>query len=89
MHYFFPSSAIGMPQIETVRVFNPHPGNTLRMDSLEGSTPHFHCSFFQDKVRSLPHMRTSDSCIGGLCTVLCSNGITRRAHQQAHLHCQP
>ena len=47
--YFF--SAIGMPHIETVRVFNPHPENTLRMLSISGSTPHFHCSFFQDKVR--------------------------------------
>ncbi|XP_038063228.1 transmembrane protein 131-like [Patiria miniata] len=46
----FGEHAIGMPEIATVRVFNPHPENTLRMLSISGSTPHFHCSFFQDKV---------------------------------------
>ncbi|XP_071786597.1 transmembrane protein 131-like [Asterias amurensis] len=48
----FGEHAIGMPEIATVRVFNPHPENTLRMLSISGSTPHFHCSFFQEKVVS-------------------------------------
>ncbi|XP_071504186.1 transmembrane protein 131-like, partial [Diadema antillarum] len=46
----FGEHAVGMPEIRTVRVVNPHPENTLRMLSISGTTPHFHCSFFQEKV---------------------------------------
>ncbi|XP_022100300.1 transmembrane protein 131-like isoform X2 [Acanthaster planci] len=46
----FGEHAIGMPELATVQVFNSHPENMLRMLSISGSTPHFHCSFFQDKV---------------------------------------
>ncbi|PIK44908.1 putative transmembrane protein [Apostichopus japonicus] len=41
---------IGMPQIATVRVFNPQQQSSLRMVSISGTTPHFHCSFFQEKA---------------------------------------
>ncbi|XP_041456206.1 transmembrane protein 131-like isoform X2 [Lytechinus variegatus] len=46
----FGEHAVGMPEIRTVRVFNPHHENMLRMLSISGTTPHFHCSFFQEKV---------------------------------------
>eukprot|EP00057_Strongylocentrotus_purpuratus_P022121 XP_011676595.1 PREDICTED: transmembrane protein 131 isoform X5 [Strongylocentrotus purpuratus] len=45
----FGEHAVGMPEIRTVRVFNPHHEN-MRMLSISGTTPHFHCSFFQEKV---------------------------------------
>ncbi|XP_077984160.1 transmembrane protein 131-like [Glandiceps talaboti] len=46
----FGEQPIGMPKIETVVIHNPHSENSIRMLSISGSTPHFHSSFFQDKV---------------------------------------
>ena len=41
---------VGMPRIEKVIVQNNDPKNSLHLLSISGSTVHFHCSFFQDKV---------------------------------------
>ncbi|XP_070552188.1 transmembrane protein 131-like isoform X2 [Ptychodera flava] len=46
----FGEQPIGMPKIETVTIHNPHPENNIRMLSISGNTPHFHSSFFQDKL---------------------------------------
>nr|XP_006822281.1 PREDICTED: transmembrane protein 131-like [Saccoglossus kowalevskii] len=46
----FGEQPIGMPKIETVIILNPHPENSIIMLSISGNTPHFHSSFFQDKV---------------------------------------
>ena len=39
-----------MPSIRTVAIINPHTEQTLQLQSLSGSTVHFHASFFQSKV---------------------------------------
>ena len=41
---------VGMPHMEQVTVHNPDPEISLHLLSISGSTLHFHCSFFQDKV---------------------------------------
>ena len=41
---------VGMPRMEKVIVQNTDTKNSLRLLSISGSTVHFHCSFFQDKV---------------------------------------
>ena len=41
---------VGMPYMEKVTVHNPDTQNSLHLLSISGSTLHFHCSFFQDKV---------------------------------------
>ena len=50
-----------MPRMEKVIVQNTDTKNSLHLLSISGSTVHFHCSFFQDKV--------STSVI--VCVVLC------------------
>ena len=44
---------VGMPRMEQVTVYNTDRNNNLHLLSISGSTAHFHCSFFQDKV-SMP-----------------------------------
>lgn len=44
---------VGMPHMEQVTVHNPDPHTNLHLLSISGSTLHFHCSFFQDKVSQL------------------------------------
>ena len=39
-----------MPRMEQVTVRNTDRKNNLHLLSISGSTAHFHCSFFQDKV---------------------------------------
>ena len=39
-----------MPRMEKVIVQNTDTKNSLHLLSISGSTVHFHCSFFQDKV---------------------------------------
>ncbi|XP_013418594.1 transmembrane protein 131-like isoform X2 [Lingula anatina] len=46
----FDEHAVGMPHMETVTVHNPDTINSLHLLSISGSTLHFHCSFFQDKL---------------------------------------
>ena len=45
--------SVGMPSIRTVSVLNPHTEQNLQLQSISGSTVHFHASFFQSKVSSL------------------------------------
>ena len=44
-----------MPQMQHVTVHNPDTHNSLHLLSISGSTLHFHCSFFQDKVSCQLH----------------------------------
>ena len=44
------SRPVGMPRMEKVTVHNADTDNNLHLLSISGSTQHFHCSFFQDKV---------------------------------------
>lgn len=46
----FREHPIGMPSLAKVVVSNLGTRSTLRLYSISGSTAHFHCSFFQDKV---------------------------------------
>ncbi|XP_041357021.1 transmembrane protein 131-like isoform X2 [Gigantopelta aegis] len=46
----FQEQPVGMPRIERVIVQNNDPKNNLHLLSISGSTVHFHCSFFQDKI---------------------------------------
>ena len=48
INFFF--RAVGMPRMEQVTVRNTDRKNNLHLLSISGSTAHFHCSFFQDKV---------------------------------------
>ena len=41
---------VGMPIMQQVLVQNTDTKNSLHLLSISGSTVHFHCSFFQDKV---------------------------------------
>ena len=47
---FYLNRAVGMPRMEKVIVQNTDTKNSLHLLSISGSTVHFHCSFFQDKV---------------------------------------
>ena len=42
-----------MPRMEQVKVQNTDRKNNLHLLSISGSTAHFHCSFFQDKVSGI------------------------------------
>ena len=44
---------VGMPSIRTVSVINPHTEQNLQLQSISGSTAHFHASFFLSKVSYL------------------------------------
>lgn len=44
---------VGMPFLEQVVVHNTDSRNDLHLLSISGSTVHFHCSFFQEKVSPL------------------------------------
>ena len=44
------SRPVGMPHMQQVTVQNLEPDKSLHLLSISGSTQHFHCSFFQDKV---------------------------------------
>ena len=44
---------LGIPHMEQVTVHNPDSQNSLHLLSISGSSQHFHCSFFQDKVRGV------------------------------------
>ncbi|XP_020618589.1 uncharacterized protein LOC110056449 [Orbicella faveolata] len=46
----FYEQSVGMPSIRTVSVINPHTEQNLQLQSISGSTAHFHASFFQSKV---------------------------------------
>ncbi|XP_071088410.1 transmembrane protein 131-like isoform X1 [Haliotis cracherodii] len=46
----FQQQPVGMPRMERVIVQNNDPKNSLHLLSISGSTVHFHCSFFQDKI---------------------------------------
>lgn len=39
-----------MPRIKTVAIINPNTEQSLQLQSISGSTVHFHASFFQAKV---------------------------------------
>ncbi|XP_033110665.1 transmembrane protein 131-like [Anneissia japonica] len=45
----FGNHPIGMPHVESVTIYNSHPDSTVKLNTISGSTPHFHCSFFRDK----------------------------------------
>ena len=45
----FGEQFIGMPKVQTVRIVNIG-SDQLRLDSISGSTVHFYCSFFQQKL---------------------------------------
>jgi hypothetical protein len=44
------SRPVGMPRIKTVAILNPNTEQSLQLQSISGSTVHFHASFFQAKV---------------------------------------
>ncbi|RUS80317.1 hypothetical protein EGW08_011918, partial [Elysia chlorotica] len=46
----FPDQPVGMPRMEKVVVQNMDPRRSVHLYSISGSTTHFHCSFFQEKV---------------------------------------
>ncbi|KAK2556050.1 Transmembrane protein 131 [Acropora cervicornis] len=46
----FYEKSVGMPSIRTVSIINPHSEQALQLQSISGSTVHFHASFFQSKV---------------------------------------
>lgn len=46
----FQEQPVGMPRMEQVTVRNTDRKNNLHLLSISGSTAHFHCSFFQDKI---------------------------------------
>lgn len=46
--FFF--SAIGVPFTERVIVENLQDDSSVQMVSISGTSDHFHCSFFEDKV---------------------------------------
>ncbi|WAQ99558.1 TM131-like protein [Mya arenaria] len=46
----FHDQPVGMPRMEQVTVHNTDGKNNLHLLSISGSTAHFHCSFFQDKI---------------------------------------
>ena len=46
----FGEQSVGMPSMRQVTVNNPNMENSLHLLSISGSTLHFHCSFFQDKM---------------------------------------
>ena len=48
--FFLIFRPVGMPRMEKVIVQNNDPKNNLHLSYISGSTVHFHCSFFQDKV---------------------------------------
>ena len=66
--------SVGMPSIRTVTVVNPHTEQNLQLQSISGSTAHFHASFFQTKVSVL---------ISSTCAVydktFCTVRLTRNA----------
>ncbi|XP_071949675.1 transmembrane protein 131-like [Antedon mediterranea] len=45
----FAQHPIGMPHVESVTIYNTHPETVVKLTSISGSTPHFHCSFFREK----------------------------------------
>ncbi|XP_064637998.1 transmembrane protein 131-like isoform X2 [Lineus longissimus] len=46
----FDEQPVGMPKMEQVTLVNRDGQNSIHLLSISGSTVHFHCSFFQDKV---------------------------------------
>ena len=42
--------SIGMPRLESIRVYNPSPAQSLHLNSISGDSPVFHASFFKSKV---------------------------------------
>ncbi|XP_032238964.2 transmembrane protein 131 isoform X2 [Nematostella vectensis] len=46
----FLEQPVGMPIVQTVTISNPHPEQSLQLNSISGSTGHFHASFFRTKV---------------------------------------
>ncbi|XP_014681802.1 PREDICTED: transmembrane protein 131-like, partial [Priapulus caudatus] len=48
----FGEHPVGMPHLERVLVQNPSSENSVTLYSISGSTVHFQCSFFEDKVLS-------------------------------------
>ena len=43
-------SYVGIPRLEKVTIQNRDTKNNIRLLSISGSTSHFYCSFFHDKV---------------------------------------
>ncbi|XP_037086689.1 transmembrane protein 131-like [Pollicipes pollicipes] len=46
----FKEHPLGMPHVERVIIYNPSAEHTISMLSISGSTVHFHCTFFQEKM---------------------------------------
>ncbi|CAH1777102.1 unnamed protein product [Owenia fusiformis] len=46
----FGEQSVGIPNMQTVTLRNPDPGRDLDLLSISGSTVHFHCAFFKEKV---------------------------------------
>ncbi|XP_059479964.1 transmembrane protein 131 isoform X2 [Neocloeon triangulifer] len=46
----FKDRPLGVPHQEKVTVLNTDSNKTIHLTSISGTTPHFHCSFFEDKV---------------------------------------
>ncbi|XP_031551127.1 transmembrane protein 131-like, partial [Actinia tenebrosa] len=46
----FNEQSVGMPRIKTVTIINPNTEQSLHLQSISGSTVHFHASFFQAKI---------------------------------------
>ncbi|GFS24444.1 transmembrane protein 131-like isoform X4, partial [Elysia marginata] len=46
----FTDQPVGMPRMERVVVQNNDPKRSVHLYSISGSTTHFHCSFFQEKI---------------------------------------
>ncbi|XP_043192988.1 transmembrane protein 131-like [Amphibalanus amphitrite] len=46
----FKEHPLGMPHVERVMIYNPSAEHTISMLSISGSTVHFHCTFFQEKM---------------------------------------
>ena len=42
---------IGVPGLHKVTIHNINSHSSIQMLSISGNTIHFHCSFFEDKVR--------------------------------------
>ena len=57
---------IGVPGLHKVTIHNINSHSSIQMLSISGNTIHFHCSFFEDKVRieatPITFVNISDTC---------------------------
>ena len=63
LSFFLSLRPVGMPRMEKVIVQNTDTKNSLHLLSISGSTVHFHCSFFQDKVSTSVIMFVACLCV--------------------------